>query len=228
MTWTQYKSPGTNIKTWSYIVEDDKAADQLPVPSNIPEGNKNVGDKVYFFGHGNAASGQIESLVVFGSNIGRQIFTVNSSDVNAAYTGIITRQCQRAQDFISNELRKLEWDDEDTNERVVDTIAAAIDLVGEPGIYAACQELMAHQNHQLIFEKLLMAVSSAKDRSTDRHRVNLLSTFLHSSDAVARYSAVEALGNMASHSNGAKTALQKVAASETDHNIAHVASIYGR
>ena len=143
--------------------------------------------KIYFFGQNNA-SGEIEAIIFLGSNAGKTVFSQTSSQVNAAYSGIIARQCLRAQAFIINELRRLtDWDDEETNDQIVQRIAAAIDLVGEPDIYAAYQEMVANQESDFTREKLMTAISMARDESTDRHRVNLLTVFAREGDITTCY-----------------------------------------
>lgn len=206
---------------WHLPEDRDIAEEHLPVPSNTPE----VAKKVYFFGQSNA-SGEIEAIVFFGSNLEKPIFSATSSQINAAYAGIVARQCRRAQTFINQELRRLHWEDEELNEQVIDRIAAAIDLVGEPGIYAAYQEMIANKESDFTRDKLMAAISTARDESTERHRVNLLSVFAREGDISTRYRAVEALGNMAPRSDRAKAALQNVSAKDTNPQIADLAAAF--
>jgi len=224
MTWTLQKRADWNAIGWNpWPTQNQETWDPLHLPSNTPE----IAKKIYFFGQNNA-SGEIEAIIFLGSNIGKTAFSQTSSQVNSAYAGIIARQCHRTQVFINNELRRLDWDDEETNEQIVNRIAAAIDLVGEPGIYAACQEMIQNQESDFSRQKLMTAISMARDESTERHRVNLLAVFAREGDIATRYRAVEALGNMSDRSSAAKTALHNISNKDANRQIADMAVSYSR
>jgi hypothetical protein len=172
----------------------------------------------------------IDVVVLMGSNLTPHANTSpsSSSDITVTYYDILSRQSQRTHNFIDIELRKLEWDEDEINEEVVNRIANALDLVGEPGIWAAYLELTIRRKNRFTVEKLLLALSEAKDGSTERHRIAVLGLFSQASDAALRYSAVEALGNMASRSAAAKAVLNNIRRTESDKQISRIADLYGR
>jgi hypothetical protein len=182
---------------------------------------------VYFTIH-EATTNQTDNFLTSGTNVQHTTVSAASSSVNAMYAGIIGRQCWRARDFIASELSKLEWEDEGENEKIVNRIAEAIDLIGEPGIYASCEQLLTNRTRHFTFSSLLRALSVAKDRSTEGYRVKLLLLLLRDADPATRYSAVEALGNMAIHSDSAKFALRDFSSKEPNSEIAAMADAYSR
>ena len=201
----------------------DKSYGDALLAVNDPGAPRPKSAKKFFAFVQGSTDGQIEAMLVFGGNAIYPAFATGSSTMHAVYSGIIGRQCQRMEAFIGAELGKLEWEDDEAADEAVERIAAAIDLVGEPGIYAAYQHLAATRDQRFPVEKLLSAISSAKDDSTERHRINLLYTYCRDADIFTRYTAVEALGNMASHSGDARQALQQISKQEENSEIAAMA-----
>jgi len=184
-------------------------------------------EKFYFLGQTNA-TGQVEALMLLGSNAAHAATTLGSSATNGLYAGIIMRQCERAGAFFGDELHKLEWEGDNANAEIINRISDAIDLVGEPALAAACRELLSHSGYRLKAEKLLQAISAAKDDSTESYRAGILERFCQASDPQLRYSAVDALGNMSSHSSLAKELLKNIRTAETNIQIARLADLYIR
>jgi hypothetical protein len=211
-----FTNSGTSGGVASYVVDQGAFA---YFPDYLVSKTRNVARNVAYLSH-------LPNLPA--NNIQNISFSTASSALNTTYVNILYRQCYRVQVFIGNQLHNLEWQDEEANGQVVNRIAEAIDLVGEPGIYAAYQQLAASRNNRLAFETLLWAVSVAKDKSTERHRVTVLTEFSREPDQAVRYNAVEALGNMATYSESAQRALREISRSETNREIANMAAAYSR
>jgi hypothetical protein len=215
--WVPTNSGGTSGLPLSYAVGDSfsgyfSAGNVVKIENFAPD-----------LGYG----GTLSSVSVLpASNLSWLSFSTASSGVNATYISILSRQCYRAQVFINNQLRKLEWDGDESNAEVVGKIADAIDLVGEPALVAAYRDLLSHTKHLFRAEKLLRAIAEAKDDTTETYRAHVLEQFCHAQDPQLRYSAVEALGNMASHSSVAKDLLETVRNGESNTQIAHLADLY--
>ena len=107
-------------------------------------------------------------------------------------------------------------------------IAEAIDLVGEPALCAAYVQLLANVTRRFPLEKLLQALATARDGDTEKFRAEVIERFCYAQDPAVRYTAVEALGEMASHSHIAKELLKKLSETETNKQIAGIAKSYAR
>lgn len=224
--WTGFLPAGN----WKMTEEDaNLTAYQFLPASNMPAVNGvPMPEKWYFAGQSNA-SGQIEAMVIFGANTGNAQSSLNSSvNISAAYNGLVSRQFCRAHNFIGDQLNQLSRDDEENNDQLIEKIATAIDLLGEPALGAVWSILRGQETKRFVVEKLLEAVVAAKEESVEGYRANIVEGLCHSQDSNVRYAAVDALGDMASHNEIAKKLLEKLLLTEGNSQIGTIARSYAR
>jgi hypothetical protein len=137
------------------------------------------------------------------------------TSLTAMYKQILSNQCVRASAYICDSLERLDRSDDDYNEGIIERIASAIDLVGEPAYCSAFAEATLLREDRFVFERLLLAVASSRHKETEPYRLEMLRRYAESPDARTRYSAVRALGRM--DSAAAKSLLREIA-SKADHS----------
>jgi hypothetical protein len=142
------------------------------------------------------------------------------------YMNIFSAQCDRVGAFIYNKIDQLDRSDDDYNEVIVDSIADVIDLVGEPAYYTASLEAKILQEDAFAFERLLLAIASARHKETEDNRLQLLQQYAENSDPRVRRAAVRALSRM--KSEGARKALQQIAAGADQGELTRLATAFLR
>jgi hypothetical protein len=138
------------------------------------------------------------------------------------YRRIFSEQCNRVSAFIYEHFEQLNRHDDDCNEKIIERVASAIDLVGEPAFGAAYLEASVLRKDKFALEQLLFAVATAKGKETEAGRLEMLRGYVESSDPSTRRAAVRALGRM--ESQDAKALLRKIGSPPAHGEIAQLAA----
>ena len=139
------------------------------------------------------------------------------------YQKIMSEQCVRTSSLIFESLGQLDYENDDYNEQVVERIADAIDLVGEPAYCTALLEAR-HLQDRFAFGYLLLGIASSKSKETETHRLRTLCGYTEDSDYRTRRAAVRALGRMGAA--GAKQALREISENAAHGEIAQMARAF--
>ena len=154
----------------------------------------------------------------------------NKATVPASYTFVTTHdhfvkifsgQCDRVNSFIYDKLEHLERSDDDRNEDIVEDIAFVIDLVGEPASCTAAMEARLLKGEPFMFERLLLAIATARHKETEADRLRVLRQYTDDKDYRIRRAAVRALGRM--NTEAAKSALNEIRGREEGKELGHFA-----
>jgi hypothetical protein len=140
----------------------------------------------------------------------------------AMYRDIFSAQCARVHTLIYENLEQLDHYDDDYNEKIINRITDAIDLVGEPAYCTAFLEARQLRDDRYSFERLLLAIGGSRHRETEGLRLEMLRSYAESSDSRSRRAAVRALGRMDSQS--AKSLLRKIGDKADCSEIAQMAT----
>jgi hypothetical protein len=124
------------------------------------------------------------------------------------YQKIFSDQCARVSSFIYDNLEQLDRSDDDYNEKIIERIAEAIDLVGEPASYTATIDANILREDHFVFSRLLLAIASSRHRETEAYRLEVLRGYAQNEDVRTRHAAIRALGRM--RSDAAKNALREI------------------
>jgi len=165
---------------------------------------------------------------VMGTNVAVNFGAVPSSytlsTVVNTYQKIFSDQCARVSSFIYNNLEQLDRSDDDYNEKIIERIADAIDLVGEPASCTAAMDASLLREDHFVFASLLLAIASSRHRETEGYRLKVLRNYAESEDPRTRRAAIRALGRM--HSDDAKGALREISTQTGRSEISQLAAAY--
>jgi hypothetical protein len=109
---------------------------------------------------------------------------------------ILGAQCNRVHNYIHGQLENVDRSDDDQNEMIVDKIARVIDLVGEPASCTAVFEAELLKNNPNVFEPLVLAIGTARNKESEADRVQALRRYANDSNNRVKRAAVRALGRM--------------------------------
>ena len=142
------------------------------------------------------------------------------------YQKIFSEQCARVSAFIYGYLEQLDRSDDDYNEKIIERISEAIDLVGEPASGTAVLEAQLLREDRFVFDRLLLAIASARHKETEPYRLNMLRGYAQSENPRTRRAAVRALGRM--DSEGAKSVLREISRTKDRSEVSQMASAFLR
>jgi HEAT repeat protein len=110
--------------------------------------------------------------------------------------------------FIYQNLQQLDRYDDEYNEKIIERIAEAIDLVGEPASCTAALDAKVLREDHFVFANLLLAIASSRHRDSESYRLEVLRAFAQNDDPQTRRAAIRALGRMPS--GDARNALREI------------------
>jgi oligoendopeptidase F len=124
------------------------------------------------------------------------------------YQKLFSDQSARVSTFIYDNLQQLDRSDDEYNEKIIERIAEAIDLVGEPASCVAALDAKVLREDHFVFANLLLAIASSRHRDSESYRLEVLRAFAQNDDPQTRRAAIRALGRMPSRE--AKDALREI------------------
>jgi hypothetical protein len=160
----------------------------------------------------------------FSSAINYVANSAYTADLSQTYIDILRRQYNRVCRFLEDAVNHLNSTDDDFNEEVVEQIAAIIDLVGEPALFAVDQQLKSPQRDYSTAEKFLLAIASARENETEDARTAVIAEHAQAKDNAIRYAAVHALARLGT--KDARRIMENVAKTDPNSQIAHVAKAF--
>ncbi len=159
-------------------------------------------------------------------NFGSAPSSYTLSTVVNMYKKIFSDQCARVSAFIYDNLQQLDRSDDDYNEKIIERIAEAIDLVGEPASCTAAIDANLLREDHFVFANLLLAIASSRHGETEGYRLKVLRDYAQSEDPRTRRAATRALGRM--HTDDAKNALQEISRQAGRSEVSQLAAAYLR